>query len=114
MNFSSKSRGRISIKDVNTEYISWCHCSEARFIFVFYRYLKPDLLRFKLVRVLDLDSLTCLTFPSWILDLIHLRYLALSLYIQAWIPSSLDIPLSISSLRYLQTFILKLGNPEAS
>nr|XP_033517105.1 putative late blight resistance protein homolog R1A-10 isoform X2 [Nicotiana tomentosiformis] len=114
MHFSSKSRGRISIKDVNTEDIARCHCNEARSIFVFYRYLKPDLLRFKLVRVLDLASLTCLTFPSWILDLIHLKYLTFPSWIQAWIPSSVDIPPSISSLRYLQTFILKLGNPEAS
>ncbi|KAH0709974.1 hypothetical protein KY284_011401 [Solanum tuberosum] len=115
INFSSKSRGRISINDASTEEIVRCHNSEARSVFIFHRHLRPDLLCFKLVRVLDLASLTCLTFPSWILNLTHLRYLALSLYLQVWInPSSVDIPPSIASLHYLQTFILKLSNPKAS
>ncbi|KAK4343415.1 hypothetical protein RND71_036509 [Anisodus tanguticus] len=129
-----------------------------------YRGFEPELVRFKLVRVLDLALLRCFTFPSWILDLIHLSYLALTLspraqsYLGEEISSSLviplwkqqlaemqgkaaynrslwsgpspdpahsgslvhraaiilDIPLSISSLHYLQTFILKVSHHEVS
>ncbi|XP_059276760.1 putative late blight resistance protein homolog R1B-16 [Lycium ferocissimum] len=120
MHISSKSRGRISIQ--HGKELARCRNNEARSIFLFYRYrgFEPELLRFKLVRVLDLALLRCFTFPSWILDLIHLRYLALTLspgeqsYLGDDISSSLDIPLSIASLHYLQTFILKVSHHEAS
>lgn len=71
-----------------------------------------ELLHFKLVRVLDLALMRCF---SEILDLIHLRYLALSLspglqrHLGEDISSSIDIPSSISRLCYLQVFILKLS-----
>ncbi|XP_055806625.1 putative late blight resistance protein homolog R1B-16 [Solanum dulcamara] len=121
MHIASKRRGRISIQ--NGEELARCgNSSEACAIFLFYRYrgFKPELSRFKLVRVLDLALLRCFSFPSWILDLIHLRYLALTLSpglqsrLGEDIPSSLDIPLSISSLHYLQTFILKVSHHEIS
>ncbi|KAK4727456.1 hypothetical protein R3W88_032373 [Solanum pinnatisectum] len=61
---------------------------------------------FKVLRVLDLASLAWHIFPSCIVELFHLRYLALCVY-----SSSNDrdicIPPSITRLRYLQTLILK-------
>ncbi|CAN4096312.1 unnamed protein product [Withania somnifera] len=97
------SRGRINIQ--NGKELASCGNSEERAIFLFYRYG---------IRVLDLALMRCFTFPSWILDLIHLRYLALTLS-PGYVPSpSLDIPPSISSLHYLQTFILKVSHHEAS
>ncbi|PHT52137.1 hypothetical protein CQW23_06599 [Capsicum baccatum] len=116
MHISSRSRGRISIQ--NGEELARCGNSEARGIFLFYRYrgFNSELSHFKLVRVLDLALLRCSTFPSWILDLIHLRYLALTLSpgFESYIPPSLTIPQSISSLHYLQTFILKIPHHEVS
>ncbi|KAK4727520.1 hypothetical protein R3W88_032437 [Solanum pinnatisectum] len=80
-------------------------------------HLRVEELPFNLVRVLDLDLIGCASFPSGILCLIHLRYLALRLYpcleqslgFEGEVPSSLiDILPSMSSLCYLQTFILSL------
>ncbi|KAG5569944.1 hypothetical protein H5410_059710 [Solanum commersonii] len=64
--------------------------------------LKP----FKVLRVLDLASLTLSAFPSCIDELFHLRYLALSVYSFAN-NRNIYIPPSIASLQYLQTLILK-------
>ncbi|MCD7468340.1 hypothetical protein HAX54_006417 [Datura stramonium] len=115
---SSISRGRICFH--NEEELARCRNSEAHSIIMFDRSqcFTPEL-RFQLVRVLDLSLIRCPTFPSGILSLIHLRYLALSLsprlkqYLgsEEEVPSSIiDIPPSISSLFYLQTFILNLPN----
>ncbi|XP_059276603.1 putative late blight resistance protein homolog R1A-10 isoform X2 [Lycium ferocissimum] len=119
MQCSSKSRGRISIHNVKE--LARCRSSEAHSIvfniFGFSRLgcFVPEL-PFKLVRVLDLASISCRTFPSEILHLMHLRFLALCLYplleqqylgSAEKVPSSIiDIPPSISRLCYLQTFIL--------
>ncbi|XP_009803726.1 putative late blight resistance protein homolog R1A-3 [Nicotiana sylvestris] len=127
MHFSSKSRGRISIQlitsEQNTEKILARYPkNEVRSIICFrVKMFVPKLLHFKLVRVLDLALMRFSAFPSLILDLIHLRYLALSLspslqhYLGEEISSSfsVDIPPSISSLCYLQTFILKHLQPNA-
>ncbi|KAF3632702.1 putative methyltransferase-like protein 5-like [Capsicum annuum] len=117
MQFSSKNRGRTSIH--NKEELARCRNSEAHSVILFSRfgYFMPEL-PFKLVRVLDLASIICPAFPSEILHLFHLRYLALCFYPHLWqyvgseeeVPSSvIDIPPSISSLFYLQTFILNLS-----
>ncbi|MCD7468346.1 hypothetical protein HAX54_006423 [Datura stramonium] len=110
----SKSRGRISIN--NEEQLARCRNSEAHSIILFGRFkCSVPCLPFKLVRVLDLSLISCATFPSEILSLIHLRYLALSLYphLQQYLGSEeevtssiIDIPPWISNLCYLQTFIL--------
>ncbi|XP_060196179.1 putative late blight resistance protein homolog R1B-13 isoform X2 [Lycium barbarum] len=119
---SSKSRGRIGIH--SEEELARCRSSEAHSIIMLGSFQCFALeLPFKLVRVLDLASVDCEAFPSGILHLIHLRYLALCLYpllkqyrsSEEEIPSSIidvpssiiDIPPSISSLCYLQTFILR-------
>ncbi|XP_049398067.1 putative late blight resistance protein homolog R1B-14 [Solanum stenotomum] len=62
--------------------------------------------RFKVLRVLDLASLTLNAFPSCIVELFHLRYLALSVY-SSTNDRGIDIPPSIAGLQYLQTLILK-------
>ncbi|XP_004251533.1 putative late blight resistance protein homolog R1A-3 [Solanum lycopersicum] len=62
--------------------------------------------RFKVLRVLDLASSTLNAFPSCIVELFHLRYLALSVY-SSTDDRGIDIPPSIASLQYLQTLILK-------
>ncbi|XP_060196184.1 putative late blight resistance protein homolog R1A-10 [Lycium barbarum] len=121
MQCSSKSRGRIGIH--SREEFSGCRNSEAHTIIMFgsSRFLMQEF-HFKLVRVLDLTLIKFPSFPSWILHLIHLRYLAFCLYpllelcqrSKEKVPSSIidvpssiiDIPPSISSLCYLQTFIL--------
>ncbi|XP_009622812.1 putative late blight resistance protein homolog R1A-3 [Nicotiana tomentosiformis] len=127
MHFSSKSRGRISIQVIKYESITEKILerypkNEVRSI-ICYRVnmFMPKLLHFKLVRVLDLALMGFSAFPSSILDLIHLRYLALRLspglqhYLGEEISSSfaVDIPPSIASLCYLQTFILRLLQPNA-
>ncbi|OIT01565.1 PREDICTED: putative late blight resistance protein homolog R1B-16 [Nicotiana attenuata] len=119
MHFSSNSQGRISIQlnqvfhGIIEKSLDMYPDNEVRSIICFKgTWFVQKSLRFKLVRILDLALLRCGTFPSGILDLIHLRYLALTLspavekYIGKEIPSSIDIPPSISSLCYLQTFIL--------
>ncbi|KAJ8528048.1 hypothetical protein K7X08_015499 [Anisodus acutangulus] len=115
MQFSSKSRGRIRVH--GEKELARCRNSEAQSIIAFGRLECSALkLPFKLVRVLDLASIRCRTFPGVILHLIHLRYLALTLYpgvkqylgSEKEVPSSIDIPPSISSLCYLQYFILHL------
>ncbi|XP_070004076.1 putative late blight resistance protein homolog R1B-14 [Nicotiana sylvestris] len=126
MHLSSKSRGRISIQVIKHEYITEKILArypknEFRSI-ISYRQTMfiPKMLHFKLVRVLDLALMRFSAFPSSILDLIHLRYLALTLspslqhYLGEEISSSfsVDIPPSISSLCYLQTFILKPLQPK--
>ncbi|XP_055802455.1 putative late blight resistance protein homolog R1B-16 [Solanum dulcamara] len=117
MQCSFKSRSRISIH--NEEELAWCRNSEAHSIITLSRFKCVTLeLSFKLVRVLDLSTTECPIFPSGILSLIHLRYLALCFYprLQQYpgskeaVPSSIiDIPLTILSLCYLQT--LKLYHP---
>ncbi|XP_049359039.1 putative late blight resistance protein homolog R1B-16 [Solanum verrucosum] len=62
--------------------------------------------RFKVLRVLDLASLTLNAFPSCIVELFHLRYLALRVY-SSTNDRGIDIPPSIARLQYLQTLILK-------
>ncbi|KAH0711054.1 hypothetical protein KY284_012481 [Solanum tuberosum] len=114
MQCSFKSRSRISIH--NEEELVWCCNSEAHSIITFCSFKFVTLeLSFKLVRVLDLGLTRCPIFPSGVLSLIHLRYLSLCFYpcllqyrgSKAAVPSSIiDIPLSISSLCYLQTFKL--------
>ncbi|XP_049386717.1 putative late blight resistance protein homolog R1A-10 [Solanum stenotomum] len=112
---SFKSRSRISI--YKEEELAWCRNSEAHSIIMLdggFNCITLEL-SFKLVRVLDLGSTTCPIFPSGVLSLIHLRYLSLCFNpcLQQYrgskeaVPSSIiDIPLSISSLCYLQTFKL--------
>nr|AEW48209.1 disease resistance protein RGH5 [Solanum huancabambense] len=114
MQCSFKSRSRISIH--NEEELVWCRNSEAHSIITFCRFKFVTLeLSFKLLRVLDLHLTRYPIFPSGVLSLIHLRYLSLCFYpyLQLYlgseeaVPSSIiDIPLSISSLCYLQTFKL--------
>ncbi|KAG5569361.1 hypothetical protein H5410_059127 [Solanum commersonii] len=114
MQSSFKSRSRISIH--NEEELVWCRNSEAHSIITFCRFKFVTLeLSFKLVRVLDLGVTRCPIFPSGVLSLIHLRYLSLHFNpcleqyrgSKEAVPSSIiDIPLSISSLCYLQTFKL--------
>ncbi|XP_049412279.1 putative late blight resistance protein homolog R1A-10 [Solanum stenotomum] len=110
---SCTSRGRISIH--NEEELVRYRNSEPHSIIMFgnYQQFEPEL-PFKLVRVLDLASISCPTFPSGILSLTHLRYLALSfrlvekyLRFEEEVPSSIiEIPPSISSLCYMETLIL--------
>ncbi|KAH0774460.1 hypothetical protein KY290_011597 [Solanum tuberosum] len=117
MQCSFKSRSRISI--YKEEELAWCRNSEAHSIIMLDRFKRVTLeLSFKLVRVLDLHFTRCPSFPSGVLSLIHLRYLSLCFNpcLQQYrgskeaVPSSIiDIPLSISSLCYLQTF--KLYSP---
>uniref|UniRef100_M1ADB8 Disease resistance protein Gpa2 n=1 Tax=Solanum tuberosum TaxID=4113 RepID=M1ADB8_SOLTU len=117
MQCSFKSRSRISI--YKEEELAWCHNSEAHSIIMLRLFKCVTLeLSFKLVRVLDLGLTICPIFPSGVLSLIHLRYLCLCFYpcvlqylrSKEAVPSSIiDIPLSISSLCYLQTF--KLYSP---
>lgn len=89
-----------------------CHNSEA--LLIRFNCITLEL-SFKLVRVLDHYLIECPSFPCEILSFIHLRYLALCFYPRLQqhprskyaVPSSLiDLPLSISSLCYLQTLIL--------
>ncbi|XP_055802629.1 putative late blight resistance protein homolog R1C-3 [Solanum dulcamara] len=109
---SFKSRSRISIH--NEEGLAWCRNSEAHSIIMMggFKFFTLEL-SFKLVRVLDLSMTSCEIFPSGIHSLIHLRYLALSIYprLGPYPGSSYEaIPLSlidmISSLCYLQTLKL--------
>ncbi|XP_039119900.1 probable disease resistance protein RF45 [Dioscorea cayenensis subsp. rotundata] len=65
-----------------------------------FRALKGQLGRFKLLRVLYLNTLGMSEFPSEIKSLIHLRYLA---FIDAYLK---EVPSWIGHLRNLQTFIL--------
>ncbi|KAL3323160.1 hypothetical protein AABB24_040327 [Solanum stoloniferum] len=116
MQCSFKSRSRFSIH--NEEELAWCRNSEAHSIITLSRFKCVTLeLSFKLVRVLDLGLTSCPIFPSGVLSLIHLRYLSFRFcpFLQQYrgskeaVPSSIiDIPLSISSLCYLQTFKLYL------
>nr|ABY61746.1 resistance protein PSH-RGH7 [Solanum tuberosum] len=112
MQCSFKSRSRISI--YKEEELAWCRNSEAHSIIVLrlFECVTPEL-SFKLVRVLDLGWTPCPSFPSGVLSLIHLRYLSLRFtpclqqyreWKEAFPSSIIDIPLSISSLCYLQTF----------
>ncbi|XP_049388703.1 putative late blight resistance protein homolog R1A-10 [Solanum stenotomum] len=116
---SCTSRGRISIH--NEEELVRYRNSEPHSIIMFGKYqrFEPEL-PFKLVRVLDLASICCPTFPSRILSLTHLRYLDLAfdhrvgklLRFEEEGPSSIiEIPPSISSLCYMETFILHFSNP---
>lgn len=109
-----KSRGRTGIH--NEEELSRCRNYEAHSIILFgqFQCSVPEL-PFKLVRVLDLSSISCPTFPIGILHLIHLRYLALCVYprLEKYLGSEvevcssiIDIPPLISSLCYLQNFTL--------
>ncbi|MCD7462792.1 hypothetical protein HAX54_049372 [Datura stramonium] len=68
--------------------------------------MTQELKRFKVLRVLDLASLKLQDFPSCIVELFHLRYLALTVHSPTndW---DICIPPSIASLQYLQTLILK-------
>nr|AEW48216.1 disease resistance protein RX3 [Solanum leptophyes x Solanum sparsipilum] len=119
MQRSFKSRSRIRIHKV--EELAWCRNSEAHSIIMLGGFECVTLeLSFKLVRVLDLGLNTWPIFPSGVLSLIHLRYLSLRFNpcLQQYqgskeaVPSSIiDIPLSISSLCYLQTFKLNLPFP---
>ncbi|XP_075076165.1 putative late blight resistance protein homolog R1B-16 [Nicotiana tabacum] len=114
----SRSRSRISIQSNNRDdsieaKLAIYPEKDARSIICFRgHWFVQKSLRFKLVRVLDLALVRCSTFPSGILDLIHLRYLALTLYPHLEsgkeIPSTTVIPPPISSLCYLQTFKLYL------
>ncbi|KAF3640333.1 putative O-acyltransferase WSD1-like [Capsicum annuum] len=110
---SSKSRGRISIHNVE-EFVR-CHNSEAYSFICFGRFqCRVTEFPFKLVRVLHLAFRSCITFPSEMLHLIHLRHLSLSLsssfeQYREISPIIIDIPTSISCLFYLQTFILNLS-----
>ncbi|MCD7473293.1 hypothetical protein HAX54_015074 [Datura stramonium] len=124
IHFSSMSRGRISIQlnmsDLIIEKISGRYPNnEIHSIICFRKHWYLPKLPFKLVRVVDLSLISLSAFPSLILDLIHLRYLSLSLYPGLEIcrgeevPSSIDIPQPVSSLCYVQTFILKLSPNEA-
>uniref|UniRef100_M1ADC1 RGC1 n=2 Tax=Solanum tuberosum TaxID=4113 RepID=M1ADC1_SOLTU len=112
MQCSFKSRSRISI--YKKEELAWCRNSEAHSIIMLGGLKCFTLeLSFKLVRVLDLGLNIYPIFPSGVLSLIHLRYLSLCFYpclkqyrgsLKAVPSSIIDIPLSISSLCYLQTF----------
>nr|AEW48212.1 disease resistance protein RGH1 [Solanum leptophyes x Solanum sparsipilum]AEW48213.1 disease resistance protein RGH2 [Solanum leptophyes x Solanum sparsipilum] len=119
MQCSFKSRSRISI--YKEEELAWCRNSEAHSIIMLrgFNYVTLEL-SFKLVKVLDLGLTRCPIFPSGVLSLIHLRYLSLCFCpclkqyrgSKEAVPSSIiDIPLSISSLCYLQTFKLYLPFP---
>nr|AEW48208.1 disease resistance protein RGH4 [Solanum huancabambense] len=117
MQCSFKSRSRSSIH--NEEELVWCRNSEAHSIIMSRIFNCITLeLSFKLVRVLDLGLTYYPIFPSGVLSLIHLRYLSLCLVpcllqdrgSTEGVPSLIiDIPLSISSLCFLQTF--KLNHP---
>ncbi|KAG5569947.1 hypothetical protein H5410_059713 [Solanum commersonii] len=61
---------------------------------------------FKVLRVLDLASLEWHFFPSCIVELFHLRYLALCVYSYSN-DRDICIPPSITRLQYLQTLMLK-------
>ncbi|PHT52293.1 hypothetical protein CQW23_06755, partial [Capsicum baccatum] len=66
--------------------------------------LKPELIHFKLLRVLDLNDVRIDVFPVQILSLIWLRYLSLLCR------AKLDIPSEICRLWNLQTFIVQVKN----
>ncbi|XP_049386721.1 putative late blight resistance protein homolog R1B-16 [Solanum stenotomum] len=121
MQCSFKSRSRIRI--YKEEELAWYRSSEAHSIIMLgvgeFKCVTLEL-SFKLVRVLDLGLNICPIFPSGVLSLIHLRYLSLCFNpcLQQYrgskeaVPSSIiDIPLSISSLCYLQTFKLYFPFP---
>ncbi|XP_015165350.1 putative late blight resistance protein homolog R1A-10 isoform X2 [Solanum tuberosum] len=122
MQCSFKSRNRIRIH--NEKKLVWCCSSEAHSIIMLGGFKCVTLaLSFKLVRVLDLGLTICPFFPSGVLSLFHLRYLSLCFKpclkqyrgSKEAVPSSIiDIPLSISSLCYLQTFKLYLPFPNSS
>ncbi|CAN4096244.1 unnamed protein product [Withania somnifera] len=102
MCFPSKSRGRISIQLINMpdhvfedELARYPSNPVSSIICFRMLWSMPKFLCFKLLRVLDLAMVWCDSFPSGIIDLIHLRYLALTL--------SPGLP----HLCYLQTLILK-------
>ncbi|KAG5585123.1 hypothetical protein H5410_045557 [Solanum commersonii] len=113
MHFSSMSQVRISI-----QYVMFKHTIEKLLdtaeLSDHMRYYSPKF-PFNLVRVLDLTLVRCNTFPCLILDLIHLRNLALTLFPsldsrqEKEVFSSIDILPSISNLCYLQTFIISHG-----
>nr|AEW48215.1 disease resistance protein RGH7 [Solanum leptophyes x Solanum sparsipilum] len=118
MQCSFKSRSRIRI--YKEEEFAWCRSSEAHSIIMLgvgeFKCVTLEL-SFKLVRVLDLGLNKFPMFPSGVLSLIHLRYLSLCFNpclkqyrgsLEAVPSSIIDIPLSISSLCYLQTFKLYL------
>nr|XP_009796331.1 PREDICTED: late blight resistance protein R1-A-like [Nicotiana sylvestris] len=118
IHFSSNSRGRTSTqlnyRIIGKKLARSCPNNEARSIFFLNSKsgFMSELLPFRLVRVLDLALMNFIVFPSGLLDLIHLRYLALRLspsvhyYLGKETPSSIDIPPSISRLCYLETFII--------
>ncbi|XP_070004080.1 putative late blight resistance protein homolog R1A-10 [Nicotiana tabacum] len=110
IHFSSNSRGRTSTqlnyRIIGKKLARSCPNNEARSIFFLNSKsgFMSELLPFRLVRVLDLALMNFIVFPSGLLDLIHLRYLALRLspsvhyYLGKETPSSIDIPPSISRL----------------
>ncbi|MCD9639680.1 hypothetical protein HAX54_024386 [Datura stramonium] len=112
--FSTK-RVRISIQSKGSKFVanrlSMVSNNDSSSLLLFTEYpsssrMMQALNRFKVLRVLDLASLTLQTFPSCVAELFHLRYLALSVYstIGYWY---IYIPPSIASLQYLQSLILK-------
>ncbi|KAH0735604.1 hypothetical protein KY285_011311 [Solanum tuberosum] len=112
--FSTK-RVRISIQSKQSKIVvnrlSMVHNNDSCSILLFVddpssSRMMQALKRFKVLRVLDLALLTLNAFPSCIVELFHLRYLALSVY-SSTNDRGIDIPPSIASLQYLQTLILK-------
>nr|XP_016457650.1 PREDICTED: putative disease resistance protein At1g59780 [Nicotiana tabacum] len=106
MHFPFGSRGRISIQLVRD--------NEVRSMFQFSTYrtcnVIPEMVNIKLLRVLALDNVELAdpSLPSFILELIHLRYLSLGVSIDfSFMNSIILVPLSIASLHYLQTLHLK-------
>ncbi|KAM3344693.1 hypothetical protein P3S68_024402 [Capsicum galapagoense] len=103
---SSKVRGRIVIESPMHPYLlAKCGYNTAHSLFQFHGYnscgIMPGLGYFKLLRVLDLISIELTHIPSCIVNLFHLRYLAVLVSINH------EVPPSIANLTHLQTFILE-------
>ncbi|KAM3281788.1 hypothetical protein P3S67_027435 [Capsicum chacoense] len=103
---SLKVRGRIVIESPMHPYLlAKCGYNTAHSLFQFHGYnscgIMPGFGYFKLLRVLDLSSIELTHIPSCIVNLFHLRYLAVLVSINH------EVPPSIANLTHLQTFILE-------
>ncbi|XP_047261979.1 putative late blight resistance protein homolog R1B-16 [Capsicum annuum] len=122
--FSTKRRVSVQseLSSFAANQLATVHHNMARSVLLFIRNpsnsgIMHELERFKVLRILELASPTLDAFPSCVVDLSLLRYLALTFY-SSINDHDINIPPSISRLQYLETFILKFpkyyGRPKIS
>ncbi|KAM3382928.1 hypothetical protein P3S68_008503 [Capsicum galapagoense] len=117
---------RISVQSEQTSFVAnqlaTVHHNKVRSILLFIRNpsnsrIMQELVRFKVLRILKLASPTLDAFPSCVVDLSQLRYLALTFY-SSINDHDINVPPSIARLQSLETFILKFpkyyGRPKIS